>query len=86
MLDFLDHHGAWNSQLLSEFFWEMDVAEILKMCTSPSERQDFIAWQPERNGSFLFGTLAMADHEEAFGNGASSSNSDGNSTLWNLIW
>lgn len=69
MADFLDEHGAWNLQLLSEHFWQMDVQEIMKIRTSPQQRQDFIAWQLERSGQFSVRCayrLATQEHDEMF--------------------
>lgn len=87
--DFLNEHGAWNTQLLREHFWPMDVDEILKIRTSPRQRQDFISWQPERSGRFSVRSayrLATSSHNDAFAGGASSDSPDGNRSLWKLIW
>ena len=51
--DFLDEHGAWKSQLLAYYFWPIDVEEIWKIRTSPRQREDFIAMQPEQTGVFI---------------------------------
>ena len=85
----MDEHGVWNSELLSQTFWPMDVKEILKIRASPRQREDFIAWQPERTGIFTICSayrLAMSTHKDQFGNGASSSGPDGSRRLWNLVW
>ena len=51
--DFLDDNGAWMVQRLNDHFWPLDVREILKICTSPRQRQDFFAYHPEkRTGVF----------------------------------
>lgn len=68
--DFLNDHGACSSQLMSEFYWKMDMAEILKIRTSPSQRQHFRAWPSDRNEQCsvqITYYLAMANHEDAFG-------------------
>ena len=44
--DFLEESGAWNVNRLRQYFWDMDVAEILKIRTSPRGEQDFLAWFP----------------------------------------
>lgn len=69
MADFLNEYGAWDTQLLHEHFWPMDVREILKIRTSPGQHEDFIAWQPERNGQFTVRSayrLAMIEHDDMF--------------------
>ena len=48
--DFIDEHGAWKEQLMREHFWDLDVCEILKIRTSPRNKQDFLAWFLERSG------------------------------------
>ena len=70
--DFLDEHGAWRSQLLAQYFWPMDIMEILKIGTSPRQRDDFIARQLEKTCLFTIHNayrLAMYDHAEQFGEG-----------------
>ncbi|KAE8779661.1 hypothetical protein D1007_47230 [Hordeum vulgare] len=50
-----------------EFIRPMDIVEILKIQTSPRQREDFIAWQPETTASCTVSSaycLAMYDHEE----------------------
>lgn len=53
----------------------MDIVEIVKIRTSPWNRQDFLAWFPERNDGFIGKStyrLATAKHDEIFVGGVSS--------------
>lgn len=87
--DFLNEHGAWNTQLLRKHFWPMDVDEILKIRTSPRQRQGFVAWQPERVGHFTVHSaykLATTEHDDVFAGGASSGSPNGERQLWKKIW
>ena len=72
-----------------EHFWPMDVAEILKIRTSPRRRQDFIGWYPELHGIFTVKStykLAVEAHELAHAGGASSTWPEGDRPIWSLIW
>uniref|UniRef100_A0A453AS58 Reverse transcriptase zinc-binding domain-containing protein n=1 Tax=Aegilops tauschii subsp. strangulata TaxID=200361 RepID=A0A453AS58_AEGTS len=87
--DFIDDNGAWRVDRLREFFWPMDVDYILKIRTSPRNRDDFVSWFPEKSGLFTVRSaykLATCDHNVAFANGSSSTNPDGNRIVWNRIW
>lgn len=61
----------------------------MKIRTSPRQDQDFLAWQPEKNGRFTVKSayrLATLPHDTQFAGGASSLNSNGDCSIWNLIW
>uniref|UniRef100_A0A453MYJ1 Reverse transcriptase zinc-binding domain-containing protein n=1 Tax=Aegilops tauschii subsp. strangulata TaxID=200361 RepID=A0A453MYJ1_AEGTS len=86
--DFIDDNGAWRVDRHREFFWPMDVDYIL-IRTSPRNRDDFVSWFPEKCGAFTVRSaykLATCDHNVAFANGSSSSNPEGNRSVWNRIW
>ena len=79
--DFLDDNGAWKQDRLREFFWQMDIDHILKIRTLPRQRDDFLAWYPEKSGVFTVRSaykLATCDHNAAAANGASSAAPEGN--------
>ena len=72
-------------QRLREHFWDIDVCEILKIRTSPRNRQDFIGWFPEKNECFSVRSayrLATGNHAT----GASSHNPTGVRPIWQCIW
>ncbi|KAE8792802.1 Alpha-amylase [Hordeum vulgare] len=67
----------------------MDMEHILKIRTSPRQRDDFLSWFPKRSGVFSVKSpykLATCDHNVAFANGSSSSNPEGKLSLWNQVW
>ncbi|XBI48822.1 hypothetical protein VPH35_112485 [Triticum aestivum] len=79
--DFLDGNGAWKQDRLREFFWPMDIDHILKIKTSPRQRDDFLAWYPEKRGGLTVRSaykLATCDHNVVAANGASSTAPEGN--------
>jgi hypothetical protein len=87
--NFLNIHGSWNIDRLTKYFRPVNVESILKIRTSPSAQDDFLAWQPEKSGFFSVRSayhLAVADHIDKNAGGASSSRPDGKSPVWNLIW
>ena len=85
--DFLEESGAWNVNRLRQYFWDMDVAEILKIRTSPRGEQDFLAWFPERSGSFTVrSAYRLATSDGQAGLGSSSSAPGGHRVTWRRIW
>ena len=79
---------VWMVQHLNDHFWPLDVHEILKIRTSPRQRQDFFPWHPEKNMHFFVKSayyLVTAVHDEQFAGGASSTSLDGNRSIWNLF-
>lgn len=87
--DFLDANGAWKVNLLEQFFCHVDLEVILKIRTSPRQREYFIAWPFEKSGSFTVRSayhLAMGDHMDRFSQGASSTCPGGERGMWNIVW
>jgi hypothetical protein len=87
--DFLDIHGAWNTDQLATYFCPVDVEAMLKIRTSPRDEEDFLTWQPEKSGIFTIRSachLAVSDHIDQNVGGATSSRPDGKRPVWNLIW
>jgi hypothetical protein len=50
--DFLLHNGEWNMIRLHQYFALEDVSEILKIKPSKRNEVDFVAWFPEKSGTF----------------------------------
>ena len=72
MSNFLDDNCAWMVECLNDLFWPFDVREILKIRTSPRQKEDFIAWHMEKIGLITICSackLAMCDHVDQFGVG-----------------
>lgn len=44
--------GGWNEQLVRQHFFPIDTDEILKIKRSRSFQDDFIVWQPDKQGIF----------------------------------
>jgi hypothetical protein len=80
--DFLDVHGSWNIGRLQKYFRPIDVEAIIKIRPSPRLQNDFLAWHPEKSGSFTVRSayhLAVSDHILQYAGGAASSSPDGRS-------
>ena len=83
--DFIDEHGAWDVQRLRQHFWDLYVREIIKIRTSPRNRQDFIAWHPEKSGQFTVrGAYHLATDE--LNHVVASINPSGHRPIWQCIW
>ena len=81
--DFLDESGAWNMQMLRQYFWDMDIREIVKIRTSSRRGQDFLAWFPEKSGLFTVKSAYHLAREYQLSNSmsASSSNPSGHKSI-----
>jgi hypothetical protein len=44
--------GSWNTQRLQQYFFPVNVADIMKIRPSMRGNVDFIAWQPDKRGTF----------------------------------
>lgn len=67
----------------------MDILHIVKIRTSPQNREDFFTWAPEKNGCSSVRSaykLASSTHEETFIDGASTSHPDGSRPMWRAVW
>ncbi|KAK1678993.1 hypothetical protein QYE76_039841 [Lolium multiflorum] len=87
--DFLLPDGAWNMTRLTLYFQQDDIDEIVKIKTSSRNDCDFIAWHPEKRGSFTVRSayrLALHASMQRQDRGASSSRPDGARPSWNIVW
>ena len=50
--DFISPEGSWNEERLRQYMIVADVQEILKIKVSRKARDDFLAWNPEKDGRF----------------------------------
>lgn len=78
--DLIQPSGGWNMDLLRWHFLAIDVDEIVKIKPSMRNREDFIAWHPDKHGSFTVRSayrLALDEQLRAQGSGASSSRPSG---------
>jgi hypothetical protein len=85
----LDVHGSWNIGRLQKYFRPIDVEAIIKIRPSPRLQNEFLAWHPEKSGSFTVRSayhLAVSDHILKYAGGAASSRPDGRRPVWNLVW
>ena len=46
--ELMDHNGAWDINILRQYFLHVDVHEICKIRPSPRIGDDFLAWAPEK--------------------------------------
>jgi hypothetical protein len=87
--DFLLPDGAWNMTRLLLYFQQDDIEEIVKIKTSRRNDCDFIAWHPEKRGSFTVRSayrLALHASMQQQDRGASSVRPDGARPSWNIVW
>jgi hypothetical protein len=83
--DFLQPGGSWNLQSLHLYFEQEDIEEIIKIKTSPKNEQDFIAWHPEKRGTFTVRNayrLALAATMQFHAHGATSFRPNGEIPSW----
>ena len=88
MSKLLDHNGNWNLTRLNRFFFLVDVQAICRIRPSPRFGEDFIAWEPEKNGQFTVRSAYWLATGELYDPSlASTSNAhDGHRDVWSLIW
>lgn len=84
--ELIDENGAWDVAKVSQYFWNVDAEEILKIRLPYRETEDFISWNPDKNGRFLVRSayhlaLRLASKDES-----SSSSSICAKNSWDLIW
>jgi ribonuclease HI len=80
---------SWNVSLLQELFLEHDVQAIQSIQIPPQAQCDRIAWHYESNRVFTVKSayrLAMKLKHQNRDNVSSSTNADGERSLWNCIW
>lgn len=86
---FVDENGAWIKDQLEDSFWPMGVAQILLIRPSPRCMRDFLAWRPERSGSFTVHSaywLATSNHDDVSAGGSSSSHPGGERLMLKVLW
>jgi hypothetical protein len=89
VVDFLLPDGSWNQQRLQLYFTADDIEEIIKIKTSRRNKEDFVAWFPEKNGMFTVrSAYRLMLHREMMrqDRGATSSRPDGVNPRWQLVW
>jgi hypothetical protein len=80
---------SWNEHLIRELFQEHDVQAILSIKLPQQDLEDRVAWHYERNGVFTVRSayrLAFRLKHQGRDSVSSSSNPNGERSLWNLIW
>ena len=85
----LDEHGTWDEALVRRTFPPIDADVILRIKTSARCPEDFLAWQPEKNGVFSVRSayrigLQLAQQDQVVG--ASSTAAQGDKPIWKKIW
>jgi hypothetical protein len=87
--DFLHPDGTWNVPRLQLYFLPEDVSLILKIKPSRRNDEDFLAWEPEKRGSFSVRSayrVALENQMLQQGLEATSTRPDGRRPDWKLIW
>ena len=86
--DFIDPvMGRWDEELVSQTFWQVDVARILAISLPEFDMSDFVAWNLCKNGSFLVRSAYFAEWHNQYGHKISGENTVGpsrNSPIWGL--
>ncbi|PNT78255.1 hypothetical protein BRADI_1g76105v3 [Brachypodium distachyon] len=87
--DLLDENGGWRQELVRRIFLPADSDAILRIKTSPRLAPDFLAWHPEKMGSFSVRSayrLGVDSSKLTNDRTATSSHPDGSDPCWNKIW
>jgi hypothetical protein len=87
--DFLHPDGTWNVPRLQLYFLPEDVSLILKIKPSRRNDEDFLAWEPDKRGSFSVRSayrVALENQMLQQGLEATSTRPDGRRPDWKLIW
>ena len=84
---FLNVNDSWNVDLLRTIFLPCDVVEILKICASPRQGDDVLAWGPGKLGTFSVKSAYDMAFEESCRETAQASSyaSNGWRACWKLI-
>jgi hypothetical protein len=79
---------SWDEAKVRSVLYPPDAEEALRITLSPSQNEDFIAWAHESNGIFSVRSAYKLGMElqEREGQTATSTNPQGDRSLWNLIW
>jgi ribonuclease HI len=80
---------SWNTTLLHELFHEHDTQAILRIKLPQQEQADRVAWHYETNGLFSVKSayrLAYSLKHQLRDFTSSSTNTDGDRSLWNCVW
>lgn len=78
--------GTWDTDKISQYFWSMDVEEILKIRLPYREVEDFISWSPDKYGRFSVRSAYHLAVRLASRDEGSSSSILGAKKSWDLIW
>jgi hypothetical protein len=80
---------TWNEAMVRECCLPYDVDAVLAIKLPPRPCDDFVAWQPEKNGVFTVSSayrLGMQSALEAMSPGQSSSSPTGDRSIWDMVW
>ena len=88
--DFIDPvTGRWDEELVSQTFWQVDVAQILAIPLPGFDMSDFVAWDLCKNRRFSVRSGYFAEWHNQYGHKISGENTVGpsrNSPIWGTIW
>ena len=84
--DFIDPvTGSWDEELVSQTFWQMDMAQILASLLPEFDMLDFVAWNLCKNRRFSVRSAYFAEWHNQYGHKISGENTAGpswNSPIW----
>lgn len=80
--------NEWNKQIIDKLFYNFDAEEIYKIKLPPKPREDILAWNYEKNGTFMVRSAYQLGVSLQGGSseGSSKNLSNGRESLWNLVW
>lgn len=86
--DLIDQEShAWKEDYIMRIFTREDANDILSIRLPNYDDEDYIAWQPEKNGIFsVRSAYRLAMDEKGSGVIGSSHNTQGDRSIWNNIW
>jgi len=84
--------GTWDSQLIRDFFWEEDAANVLSI-PGRVDREDFIAWHYDKGLFSVKSAYHVLEDEEQMKkqkqqgeSNIGSRTSDANAVFWKKLW
>ena len=88
--DFIDPvTGRFDEELVSQTFWQMDMAQILASLLPEFDMSNFVAWKLCKNEIFSVRSAYFAKWHRKYGNKISGENTvepSRSSPIWGTIW
>jgi len=83
--DLLSDNGQWNVDLITEIFFPVDAAAIMRTPARP-QQEDVWAWEPERHGCYSVKSAYRLLDEARIGEVVGLEADGSRSSVWGNIW